>query len=114
MYKWEPVIVILGRRAITDLSSGRYETLGLVTTLPYDPQQAYWSTRGLSLLIMEFGVNQQLYSWGAKKRFKFVSAPGKLKYCISPVLKAKPLLPCPIFGIQYTDSVCLPPWNYAD
>ena len=32
MYKWEPVIIILGRRAITYLSSSRYETLGLVTT----------------------------------------------------------------------------------
>ena len=35
MYKWEPVIIILGGRAITNLISGRYETLGLVTTLQY-------------------------------------------------------------------------------
>ena len=49
-----------------NLSSSRYETLDLVTTLPYHLQQAYWSSWGLSL-IMEIGVNQQFYSWGAKK-----------------------------------------------
>ena len=43
MYKREPVVIFLGRRAITNLSSGRYETLGLVTTLPSH------------LLIMEIG-----------------------------------------------------------
>ena len=117
MYKWGPVIIILWVGAITNISYGGYETLGLVTTFLYHPQQAYWSDQTVVLRIIAsyYGILSKpaILQLGCQENFRFVSAPGKLKYCIYPVIKAKPLLPCPIFGIQYTDFVCLPPCKCA-
>ena len=107
MYKWEPVIIILGRRAITSLMSGRYETLGL-------HGDDFTISPTASILVVPRIIASIA---GVPKKFTFISTPRKLKYCISPVIKAvkeNPLLPCPIFGIQYTDLVCLPPWKCVD
>lgn len=86
MYKWEPLIIILGRRAIINLSSSRYETLGLVTTYHI----TFYKHTGRPedwCFIMEIGVNQPFYSWSAKK-VQVRRASRKLKYCISQVIKA--------------------------
>ena len=84
MYKWEPVIIILGRRAITNLSSGRYETLSTISHL----QQAYSVV--LRIIAFYYGDRSKpaILQLGCQKKFKFVSTPRKLKYCISQVIKA--------------------------
>ena len=88
MYKWEPVIIILGRRATTNLSFSRYETLDLVTTNHITCSKHTQLSWELSLLIMEIGVNQQFYSWGAIKMVQVRSASKKLNIVFYHVIKA--------------------------
>ena len=83
MYKWEPVIIILGRRAITNLSSSRYETLGLVTTHHITCSKHLVVLR----IIASYYGNQSkpaILQLECHKKLQFHSAPRKLKYCILP------------------------------
>ena len=104
MYKWEPVIIILGRRAITNLSSSRYETLGLVTThhitcskhtgRPEDYRFSLWKS--------EYTGNSTA---GVPKKVQFHSAPRKLKYCILPSYQSSSLVgksTPPLSNLWYT------------
>ena len=76
MYKWETVITIPGRGAIINLSSGRYETLGLVTT-----QFTISPTASILFVLRIIASNNGNWSipailqLGFQKKFKFVSAP---------------------------------------
>ena len=93
---------------MTNLSSSRSEAPSIVTTnltakskhtgRPGDYRFLLWKS--------EVRVSNST-AWGAIKNYKSVSVPKKLKYCISQVTKAvvfgeNPLLPCPIFGYNYT------------
>ena len=63
MHKWEPVIIILGRRAITNLSSSRSETLGLATTRHIICSKHTGRPEDYRFLLWK----SEYTSWGAKK-----------------------------------------------
>ena len=87
MYKWEPVIIILEKRSITNLRSDRRDT---------GPGDDFDISPTASILVV-LRINASYYGnqskpailkLGCPKKYKFVRALRKLKYCISQVIKA--------------------------
>ena len=59
--------------------------------LPYHLQEAYFSSLGLSLLTMEIEVNQQFYSWGAKKKLQVRKCSKKAEILYFPSYQSSSL-----------------------
>ena len=94
MYKWEPNYhvdyhLVQGRRAITNLSSSRYEALSLVMNYLTTCSNHTGRPGDYRFLLWKSGLRaSSSTARGAIKNYKSVSAPRELKYCISQFTKA--------------------------